>query len=101
MDRSDVVTLISQTYEADDYGVQQASETERVVFCNVSSVSLAEWSEGGRNGLNPSLRFTLFFYDYNGEEICEYKGVRYYVYRTYHGLNDTIELYTERRQGSG
>lgn len=101
MDRSDVLTLIATTYQADGYGVQKATETRRNVFCNVSSVTRTEWFEGGRNGLNPELRFTMFFYDYAGEELCEFNGVRYSIYRTYRAQDDSIELYVERRQGDG
>lgn len=100
MDRSDVLTLISQTYTQDENGVQRASESVRDVFCNVSSVTRAEWTDGGRLGLNPELRFIVFAYDYAGEELCEYNGVRYTIYRTYRAQDDSIELYVERRSGS-
>ena len=84
----------------DAYGVQIPSESSREVYANVQSVSLNEWSEGGRLGLNPELRFTMFGPDYNREEIIEYNGVRYTIYRTYITRNDMIELYCERRTGS-
>lgn len=100
MDRSDVLTLVSKTYTTDAFGVQRVSETTREVFCDVSNVTRTEWSEGGRLGLNPELRFTMFFYDYAGEDTCIYNGVRYSIYRTYRGQDDTIELYLERRLGS-
>lgn len=99
MDKSNVLKLISQTYQADEYGRQIPTETERAVFCNVQSVSLAEWSEGGRLGLNPEYRFTMFAPDYQGEEIAEFDGKRYSIYRTYLGRNESIELYAERRTG--
>lgn len=99
MDRSSVITLVSETFIKDETGVQIPTETETEAFCNVQSVSLQEWSEGGRLGLNPELRFTMFGYDYNGQKIIEYDGVRYSVYRVYYGKNDTIDLYCERRTG--
>lgn len=101
MDRSDVLTLIGKTYRSDAFGIQKATETRRNVYCNVSSVTRAEWSEGGRLGLNPELRFTMFFYDYAGEDLCEYNGIRYSIYRTYRAQDDSIELYAERKQGDG
>lgn len=100
MDRSNVITLISDTYTTNDIGVQVATETSREVFCDVTSVSLSEWSEGGRIGLNPEYRMTMFEPDYEGEKVLEFEGVRYSVYRTYHGRNDTIDLYVERRTGA-
>ena len=99
MDRSNVLTLIEKTYEADDYGVIQPTEISHTVFCDVTSVNLSEWSEGGRFGLNPEYRFTCFMYDYHQEDVCEFNGVRYSIYRTYIGRDDTIELYAERREG--
>ena len=36
---------------------------------------------------------------YEGEEIVEFEGTRYGVYRTYRGRDDTIELYLERKAG--
>ena len=99
MDRSEVMTLISQSKTQDEYGVWRTSETARDVFCNVSSVSASEFFDGGRNGLNPEYRFTMFFGDYSGERIIEFKGKRYAVYRTYQARTDELELYTERQGG--
>lgn len=100
MDRSDVISLIAVTTSRDDYGVMRKTETKRDVFCDVSSVTQSEFFEGGRNGLNPEFRFTMFRYDYEDESIVEYLGKRYSVYRTYIGRNDTIELYAERKGGT-
>ena len=99
MDRSRVLTLISVSYTEDSIGQQVPQETPRDVFCNVSSVSASEFFDAGRAGLNPEYRATMFVHDYNGEEIVELDGVRYGVYRTYLGRNETIELYLERKAG--
>lgn len=100
MDRSSVISLISQTVTSDAYGIQRTTEVKREVFCDVSSVSLSEWSEGGRLGLNPEFRMTMFAPDYNGETILEFEGVRYSIYRTYRGRNESIDLYVEKRTGT-
>lgn len=99
MDRSQTINLISEAYAEDEYGVLVPTRTKRQVYCNVSSVSASEWFEGSRNGLNPEWRFTMFAPDYQGEEIVEFSGVQYSIYRTYHARNDTIELYAELRKG--
>ncbi len=99
MDRSEVITLISLTRAQDDYGVGRETETAREVFCQVNSVTRAEFMEGGRNGLNPEFRFTLFAGDYADERTIEFRGKRYGVYRIYFGRNDNIELYAERKGG--
>lgn len=100
MDRSDVITLIAETKTQDAYGVWRVSETERTVFCNVASVTANEFFEGGRNGLNPQYRMTMFNGDYEGERILEYSGARYAIYRTYLAKNDQLELYVERQGGT-
>lgn len=100
MDRSNVIKLISSTRQQDDYGVWQETLEERSVYCNVQSVSQSEFFEGGRNGLNPEYKFTVFFGDYDGETLVEYEGLTYAVYRTYQRRNDTLELYVERKGGT-
>ncbi len=99
MDRSRVLTLIGVTYKPDAIGQQVPTENRRDVFCNITSVSAAEWFEAGKAGLNPEYRATMFAPDYQGEQIAELEGVRYGVYRTYLGKHETIELYLERKAG--
>lgn len=73
---------------------------KRDVFAQVDSVTRTEFFEGGRNGLNPELMFTMFFADYNNEKTVLYNGEPFSVYRVYHGRTDTIELYVEREGGT-
>lgn len=100
MDRSTPIMLLSTTKAQDAYGVWVESPTSRMVFCQVDSVTRAEFFDGGRNGLNPEYRMTMFFGDYNGEKLLSYNGQTYSVYRTYQGKNDTIEIYVERKGGT-
>lgn len=100
MDRSTPIRLLSISKTQNAFGVWEESYTPRDVFAQVDSVTRAEFFDGGRNGLNPELRFTLFFGDYNGERIVEYNGETYAVYRTFHARKDSIELYTERKGGT-
>ena len=100
MDRSDVIKLISSTKTQDEYGVWKETLTERQVFCNVTSISAAEFFEGGRNGLNPSYRMIVFDGDYQGETMLKYNGKTYAIYRTYRSRNDELELYVERKGGT-
>lgn len=101
MDRSDIIRLIPVTYEKDAAGVRRPTEGEpRTVMCQVDSVTRNEFFEGGRNGLNPEYVFRVFFGDYDGERLVEYRGNRYSIYRTYHGRNDIMELYAERKGGT-
>lgn len=100
MDRSQVITLISEAKTQDANGVWQTTTTTRDVFCQVDSVTRQEFFEAGRNGLNPEYRFTLFFGDYEGERTVSYNGNTYGVYRVYQGRTDTLELYVERKGGT-
>lgn len=100
MDRSTPITLLTTTKEQDDYGVWVESITSKDVFAQVDSVTRAEFFEGGRNGLNPEYRMTMFSGDYDGQKMLIYNGNTYSIYRTYLNRTDTIELYVERKGGS-
>lgn len=100
MDRSVVINLIGVARTQDSRGVWRSEETEKEVYAQVESVTQREFFEGGRNGLNPEFKFTMFAYDYNNEPIVEYNSNRYSVYRTYLTRNDMIELYVERKGGT-
>lgn len=100
MDRSELATLISETWTTDALGVSQKNETTRDVYVAVDSVTSDEWFNGSRQGLNPEFRFRMFRFDYEDEKIIEYQGDRYTIYRTYIGRNDVIELYAQRKQGN-
>lgn len=101
MDRSNVIYLVSETFTPDAYGVMIPALTERKVFCQVDSVTLSEWSEGGRIGLNPEFRMRMFSPEYRGEQLLKYNGILYTIYRSYRGRDDTIDLYVERKHGNG
>lgn len=100
MDRSTPIYLISETYAEDLYGVLKPTPVKRLCYANVSSVSAAEFFEGGRNGLRPEYRMVMFAPDYQGEKLVEYSGVQYAIYRTYQARTDTLELYVQKRKGA-
>ena len=100
MKGSNVAYLVEETFARNVYGVMERVETERKVFCRITSVSGSEWFEGGRNGINPEYRVQMFKYDYQGENIMRIGSVYYTIYRTYQGTPDTIELYLEKRKGN-
>ena len=100
MVKSNEIYLVSTTYEKDKYGVSQATDTSRRVFCEVESVTQNEFFNGGASGFKPEYRFSIFAYDYNDEKEVIFNGVRYVVYRTYRNKSDDIELYVERKQGA-
>lgn len=100
MDRSDIITLVAVTQTQDEFGVWRETPTPRDVYCDVDSVTRAEFYDGGRNGLNPEYKMTMFSGDYEGEKTVVYKGQYYGVYRTFKARGDDIELYVERKGGA-
>ena len=100
MDRSEVLTLVKEVKTQDALKVWHTETVMREVFAQVDSVTASEFFDGGRNGLSPEYRFTLFAPDYEGEETVIYNGRSYGVYRTYHARTDIIELYVERKGGT-
>ena len=100
MDRSTPIKLLTTQKSQNDYGVWEETQTSRDVFCQVESVTRAEFFEGGRNGLNPEFRMSMFSGDYNGERLLMYNGNTYSIYRTFIAKNDIIELYVERKGGT-
>ena len=100
MDKSDVISLIKNERYQDQYGVWKSRQTSRNVYCQIDSVTQNEFFEGGRNGLNPEYKITIFLYDYDDESVIEYNGKQYSIYRTYKRRDDQIELYVERKGGT-
>ena len=96
-----VLILVGKTRTQDEYGMWKEAPTERQIFCQVESVTRAEFFDGGRNGLNPEFQFTVFAGDYAGETVCKYEDKQYGIYRTYRVPGtDYMELYAERKGGT-
>ena len=100
MDRSTPIYLITEYNQEDQFGVLQPTLSRRLVYANVTSVSQSEWMDGGRIGLNPEYRMTMFAFDYANEKELVYNGSVFSIYRTYMGRNNMIELYVQRKQGT-
>lgn len=99
MDRSNVIYLVSEIQTQDAIGQWVSQEIRRPVFCDVRSISQTEWFNAGNDGFRPSYCFIMFAPDYQGEQIVEYQGTKYGIYRTYIGKNERIELYAEAKGG--
>jgi SPP1 family predicted phage head-tail adaptor len=99
MDRSFPIYLITEYNQEDQYGVLTPTLSKRKVYANVKTVSQSEWFQGGRSGLNPEYKMTMFAFDYGGENTVEYMGRIFDIYRTFQAADDTVELYCSRKQG--
>lgn len=72
-------------------------ETRRELFVTVRSVGMRETYEALSTNHKPEIVLTLEHdFDYNGEQIIEFRGVRYSVFRTYVNKWDQLELTLER-----
>lgn len=99
MDRSNIIDLIKENKTQNENGEFVSNETRKTVFCDVRSVSRAEWNSAGQMGYNPRHVVSMFAPDYDGEEVAELNGERFSVYRTFNNRNEIIELYLERKAG--
>lgn len=90
MIKAGIVTLITE----DAHGVgTDPEETRRKVFCTMKSIGQTEVYQAMSQGLNPALKLILSQdFEYRGESLCEYKGKRYRIIRTYVTEADGIEL---------
>lgn len=96
MQRADIATLIGDRPEA--HGVyDETEETQRQIFCTVSSVKRSEAYEAMGHGLAPEIVLTLADEaEYQGESKCRYNSTLYRIMRTYRLKNGGIELTLER-----
>lgn len=103
MDRSRVIYLIPNATTQNANGEFIPSGEPRAIFADLRSVSRSEFLEAGVDGLRPEFQATVFGPDYEGEMAArvQVRGTwkEYAIYRTYHGSDDSLELYLAERVG--
>ena len=99
MIRAKIAYLIAENPAA--HGVlEDPEETRRQVYCTKKSVGQSEVYQARGTGLNPELKLILrHAFEYHGEKLLEYQGVRYHIIRTYRD-SDAIELTIQRDDGN-
>lgn len=92
---ADVITLIPENNKP--HGIfESVKNMPRTVYCNVESIGYSEAYAAREAGLNPEYRVTLAdAAEYGNERICELRGHKYRVVRTYVN-RQRIELTIER-----
>ena len=94
---NDVIKLIAQTVTVNAVGDSIMTETEREVFAKVESIGLKRKLEAQEAGLKLAYKFTLSdAYEYEDEEILEYKGTRYNIVNVYINQFQEPELLTAK-----
>ena len=74
------------------------TNTQNEVYVSVWDITQNEFNVASQSGIRARLMLKTSLYDYNNEEICEYDGNTYKIYRTYKS-GDYIELYLAERVG--
>lgn len=96
------IKLISsgERYQDDNGFWRTRGPEKREILAQMNSVDRREFFSGGQAGFRPEYQFTVFEAEYQGEELCEYNGNTYAIYRTYHVPGtDYLELYVQRKVG--
>lgn len=88
--------LISQSTTEDEIGNQIPVETETAILCGLKSVGRSEFYNAAATGLRPEMVFVVHGYEYSGQQIVKFDGVRYRVIRTYAINFEEVELTCEK-----
>ena len=95
--------LVKETYVKDQIGQLVSSLSRRQLLGERESVTRAEWSAAGQNGLQAQYRVNMFAPDYEGEKILQMvvngQPASFGIYRTFRD-GDTLELYLEEKPGN-
>jgi SPP1 family predicted phage head-tail adaptor len=95
----DIAYLITEKLVQNDFGVMiSQTATKKEVFVEVVSIRQDEFFRAGAEGLKPDLMLRMFMPDYDNEQVVEYGGRLYAIYRTFF-KNETIELYLTKKGG--
>lgn len=85
----------------DKYGNVIESEDKTEVLCNKISASRDEFYRASQSGLKVSFIFTINEFEYDGQEIVEYEGDRYFLIRTYEYQDrELLEIVVGEKIGS-
>lgn len=96
------IDLIEIITEKDSLNqIVEKERTTNSVLAEISSVSQTEFMSGGRIGLTPSFKATIYDFEYSNEPIVKFNDRNYSVYRIYYvNGSDKLELYLEERGGT-
>lgn len=97
--RHDVVKLISAVTEQDATGQYITTESAMEVQASVKSVSRYEWAQAAIAGVTAAACLLVADANYSGEQIAEWRGARYAIYRVYERDDNFTELYLRAEAG--
>ena len=95
--QNEVITLIKREMTTNSIGDSIPEEIPREVFAQVESIGLKRKLEAQEAGLKLAYKITLSdAYEYDDEEILEYKGIRYNIVNVYINEFQQPELLTAK-----
>ena len=101
-DFNDELTLIKiETDATDEIGNPIIVESSAIVLCGVKSVTRTEFWSSAQTNMKPEIVFEVYPYDYDGETVVEFAGVRYSVIRSFRNSHERMELICERKVRDG
>lgn len=92
---NDELTLISKVPKLDKYRNTVYEETHTTVLCRVESITRAEFYNAGREGFTPANTFVIHAYEYDNQQMVEFRGKKHRVIRTWSNDFEEIELVCE------
>ena len=97
----DVAFLISAISNGRDEIGQELPPTavRAEIYCTKKSISQNEFYKAAQSGLKPQFVLEISAFDYNSEDLVEYNGTMYQIYRTYERPDEIIELYCIKKAG--
>ena len=95
----DIIVLIKEVTFKDEIGNLIPVEEARQVFCTKKPVRSEEYFKASQQGLSQMMNFVTHPSNYNDEQILEYQGKRYGIYRTYQKSLDEFEIYASYKAG--
>ena len=101
MTRPEVIWLITENRRA--HGVhEEVTDTERMVYCTVKSVTRSEYYAALNAGIQPEYIFELALAeDWHGERLCRFHDQKYRIIRTYETEDGSLEMTVERSDVHG
>ncbi|WPC09812.1 phage head closure protein [Globicatella sp. PHS-GS-PNBC-21-1553] len=95
MNWNHIVTLLSISITADEYGNQIEESTATNVLCKKKSITRQEFYQASVTDYKPALILIVHTFEYSGQEYIEFGGVRYRVIRTFESSFEETELVCE------
>lgn len=90
---------MKQNLSLDDTCVLIAGERQEEIYCCALSISRNAFYHYGEKGLKPDILLAVNDFEYSGEEILEFEGIRYAITRTYERPDGLIELTGTKKAG--